>query len=514
MSEVDFQPFIEWLKLNPNWVLFSVLAISFIESLALAGVIVPGVLLLFLVAAVAGHLEISLWLILSAGFLGAILGDGISFYLGHYFKDSLRQAWPFSRYPKSLTLGEDFFLKHGGKSIMLGRFIGPIRPVLPLVAGMLDMSQLRFTLFNVLSAVLWAPVYILPGYLTGSAAHLILPEHFYTVIISCLLGLTAIALVFRFLSLNLQQNSPIYDALALKREDSAFFDFFFRAFSFHHIKTHQTQVSHPQDKRDPAALLEFPLASLSLFVISFSLFIIWSLFTLETNALQPLNDFLLSFAADIRNQNSGINELVTQTAVHLTLLGDEGFLYISFSILIGFMLYRKQYYAALFLAIGGLSTAAITHSLKSILMVSRPEFVLIPPESFAYPSGHSSGATVLYGLIASFIAQELQHHQRWKCYLLFSSPIFLIAISRVMLGVHWFTDIVGGIALGLAICGLTRVTYSRFISRDIARAQTCQTDKAKKLVILVSAITIWLIACVGYQYVCFEAAILNFKVSA
>src|SRR5690606_4817055 len=120
--------------------LFSVFLISFIESLALAGIIVPGVLLLFLVASVAGHLDFNLSTVLIAGFAGAVLGDGISFYLGRYFKDSIPRYWPFSRYPGALQSGRNFFNRHGGKSVMLGRFIGPIRPVIPLIAGMLGMS--------------------------------------------------------------------------------------------------------------------------------------------------------------------------------------------------------------------------------------------------------------------------------------------------------------------------------------------------------------------------------------
>ena len=86
MSEADFQPLLEWLKLNSNWLLVSVFLISLIESLALAGIIVPGVLLLFLVATVAGHLDFSVSSLLISGFLGAVAGDGISFYLGHFLK--------------------------------------------------------------------------------------------------------------------------------------------------------------------------------------------------------------------------------------------------------------------------------------------------------------------------------------------------------------------------------------------------------------------------------------------
>ena len=89
MNAADFQPVIDWLSTHPHWVLFSIAFIAFVESLALAGIVVPGVLLLFLVAALAGNLAIPLWEVLAAGFVGAALGDGLSFYIGHFFKYSL-----------------------------------------------------------------------------------------------------------------------------------------------------------------------------------------------------------------------------------------------------------------------------------------------------------------------------------------------------------------------------------------------------------------------------------------
>ena len=220
MSEADFQPLLEWLKLNPNWLLFSIFFISFVESLALAGIIVPGVLMLFLVASVAGHLDYTISSILICGFLGAILGDGISFYLGHYFKSSLPKLWPFSRYPDTLTMGEKFFHKHGGKSVMFGRFIGPIRPVIPIIAGMLGMSQMRFAIFNSASALIWAPFYLLPGYLTGKAASWQLPSGLVTTSIVFITLFIIFAWGFRFLSLRLQADTPIYDALLIKQQSN------------------------------------------------------------------------------------------------------------------------------------------------------------------------------------------------------------------------------------------------------------------------------------------------------
>ena len=481
MNEADFQPLLEWLKLNPNWLLFSIFFVSFIESLALAGIIVPGVLILFLIASLAGHLDYAISSLLMAGFLGAILGDGISFYLGRYFKDSIPNIWPFSRYPKTLSMGESFFHKHGGKSVMLGRFIGPIRPVLPLIAGMLGMSQLRFATFNSASAVIWAPFYLLPGYFTGKATSWQLPSDLLSISLIFITILTVFALGFRFLSLRLQVDTPLYDALLLKRQSNL---------PLQKIQQHYQQFR----KRYPR--FEFPLASITLLIINLCIFLTWSYLSISTDTLLSINQSCIELAQTLRSEMGSISHGITQLAVHLTLLGDEAFLYLSFTLLIILMMTRKHYYAVIHLVIAGLLTALITHSLKQYFGISRPDITLNAPASFAYPSGHSSGATVFYALIASFIAQEMKRKDRWKCYLSFALPILFIALSRVILGVHWLTDVVGGISLGLIISSITRVCYSYFYIKDTKNAPAISTDKKYILIIL----CIWLVSLFAYQW--------------
>ena len=481
MNEADFQPLLEWLKLNPNWLLFSIFFVSFIESLALAGIIVPGVLILFLIASLAGHLDYAISSLLMAGFLGAILGDGISFYLGRYFKDSIPNIWPFSRYPKTLSMGESFFHKHGGKSVMLGRFIGPIRPVLPLIAGMLGMSQLRFATFNSASAVIWAPFYLLPGYFTGKATSWQLPSDLLSISLIFITILTVFALGFRFLSLRLQVDTPLYDALLLKRQSNL---------PLQKIQQHYQQFR----KRYPR--FEFPLASITLLIINLCIFLTWSYLSISTDTLLLINQSCIELAQTLRSEMGSISHGITQIAVHFTLLGDEAFLYLSFTLLIILMMTRKHYYAVIHIVIAGLLTALITHSLKQYFGISRPDITLNAPASFAYPSGHSSGATVFYALIASFIAQEMKRKDRWKCYLSFALPILFIALSRVILGVHWLTDVVGGISLGLIISSITRVCYSYFYIKDTKNAPAISTDKKYILIIL----CIWLVSLFAYQW--------------
>lgn len=159
-----------WIAAHPNWAYFVVALIAFGESLAIVGLIVPGAFLLFGVGALIGSGELALWPALFSATLGAILGDGISFWLGYHYRERLVSLWPFNRYPKLIERGRVFFKRHGGKSILFGRFVGPVRPIIPAVAGMMRMSVPKYVTINILSALAWAPVYLLPtAFLVGYA---------------------------------------------------------------------------------------------------------------------------------------------------------------------------------------------------------------------------------------------------------------------------------------------------------------------------------------------------------
>jgi membrane protein DedA with SNARE-associated domain len=158
-----------WLEQHPAWVAAAIALVSFLESFAILGIAVPGVALLAAAAFVAGSGALGLPECLFAAFAGAVAGDGASFLLGRLFHADIKGAWPFRHNPEWIANGERFFTRHGAKSVAIGRFVGPIRPVIPLVAGILNMPSRPFFLINVGSALAWAPVYILPGYYLGAA---------------------------------------------------------------------------------------------------------------------------------------------------------------------------------------------------------------------------------------------------------------------------------------------------------------------------------------------------------
>ncbi|MEH6549487.1 MAG: DedA family protein [Pseudomonadales bacterium] len=166
---VTQHPFWLWLQQNQEWLAGIIIVTAFIESFAILGIIVPGVILLAMAAFLAGSGVLDLSTTLICAGLGAVAGDGSSYLIGRYFHRHITHWWPFYQHQNWVDKGERFFLRYGAISVFLGRFIGPIRPVMPLVAGSLFMPKRQFFAINIVSACLWAPFYILPGYMAGKA---------------------------------------------------------------------------------------------------------------------------------------------------------------------------------------------------------------------------------------------------------------------------------------------------------------------------------------------------------
>ncbi|WP_422446665.1 MULTISPECIES: VTT domain-containing protein [unclassified Endozoicomonas] len=169
MDNAYFDPIHIWLQQNTGLIGPAIAMVACLESLVVVGIVLPGVALLFALAAIAGAASVSIYPILLWAFLGAVVGDGVSYLLGYHYHERVRGWWPFNRHPQWLERGEDFFREYGFLSIVIGRFVGPVRPIIPAVAGMMGMVPRYFFTVNILSALAWSPVYLLPGYLTGAA---------------------------------------------------------------------------------------------------------------------------------------------------------------------------------------------------------------------------------------------------------------------------------------------------------------------------------------------------------
>ena len=171
-SHLHLQSLIGYFSEHSAIALVAVFLASFLESVALIGTIVPGSTIAFAGGMLVGLKALDPWAAATAAVGGAVLGDGISYWLGHRYRDSIRMLWPIRQHPEIIARGEAYFTRHGGKSVFFGRFLGPVRAIVPVIAGMTNMRASHFFVMNVLSAFGWAAVHLVPGALFGASLQL------------------------------------------------------------------------------------------------------------------------------------------------------------------------------------------------------------------------------------------------------------------------------------------------------------------------------------------------------
>lgn len=143
------------------------------ESMLIIGILIPATALMLVVGGLIGSGTLDPLPILVGGIIGAIVGDAISYYIGRVLGPRIVYRWPLNTQRRAVARARYFFRKYGIVSIFGGRFLGPLRAVIPSVAGVMKMPHWRFQIANVLSAIVWIPVMLTPGYITGRSVEAI-----------------------------------------------------------------------------------------------------------------------------------------------------------------------------------------------------------------------------------------------------------------------------------------------------------------------------------------------------
>jgi membrane protein DedA with SNARE-associated domain len=154
---------IDFVRDHQAWAPIIVGVLALCESLAVLSLLAPATVILIGIGGLIGGMGLAFWPIWLSAVLGASLGDWVSYELGRYFGKSARNIWPLSRHPEGVDKAEEFTRRHGVWGIFLGRFFGPLRAIVPLVAGIFEMPRLLFQAANVASAMVWAFGLLAPG---------------------------------------------------------------------------------------------------------------------------------------------------------------------------------------------------------------------------------------------------------------------------------------------------------------------------------------------------------------
>lgn len=169
MDFMDFQSMADsiqaFIRDNREWAAPVVFILAFGESIAIISLVLPFWVMLISIGTLIGAsgTMVDFWTVLIAASLGAAAGDWVSYWLGEHYHEEIARIWPLSRHPDLIPKGHVFFEKYGIWAIFIGRFFGPLRAAVPLVAGIVQMPKVPFQIANVLSAFIWAAVLLAPG---------------------------------------------------------------------------------------------------------------------------------------------------------------------------------------------------------------------------------------------------------------------------------------------------------------------------------------------------------------
>jgi membrane protein DedA with SNARE-associated domain len=154
---------VDFVQVHEAWASPIVFALAFAESLAFISLLVPAWAALVGIGVLIASGHLNFWPIWVAGSVGAALGDWLSYWIGTKLGPAVAQVWPLSRNPDLLPKGEVFVRRWGVLAIFIGRFFGPLRASVPLVAGIFHMPYWSFQIANFTSAFVWAGVLLTLG---------------------------------------------------------------------------------------------------------------------------------------------------------------------------------------------------------------------------------------------------------------------------------------------------------------------------------------------------------------
>jgi len=438
------QDLLGWLNAHPGWGVAMVFLVAFFESLALIGLLLPGIMILFGVGTLIGLGLLELIPIWIAASSGALLGDSLSYLLGRHYRGHLMDFWPFSRYPGLMERGARFFHVHGAKSLVAGRFIGPLRPIIPAVAGMMGMKPPRFLAVDIPACISWAPSFLLPGMLFGASLEV---ASEYTGRLTVILVILVAVLWLTWWLMRL-----VYEPLASRSA----------RWLRHAIRWSR---QHPLLGRiagpllDPSRpdVLAVSMLGILLVVLFWGLLMLLLLSPFSAQP-QAMDQAMQNLALSLRNH------LADPAMVAIAQLSRWPVSIISAVALLLWLYGARRYSAAIhwFIAIVG---GALIHLLLSWGLRNTPQVIELTDQTIKGPSAAMNLITVVLTFFAVMEAGELRRRYRQWPYIAAALVLILLTLSRIYLGMEWLSGALIGIVFGLAWTTVVGIAYRQRAKR-------------------------------------------------
>jgi len=432
-----------WIAANPVAAGAVIFLIAFCDAVVLLGIIVPALPLLFAVGALVGLGHISGPYALACATLGAFIGDGLSFWIGHRWGPQLRSRWPFSRYPQWLDRGEAMFRRHGVKSIFIARFVGAVRPFVPAIAGMLHMPVRRYAVPSLIACIAWSALFLAPGWVLGRSYDAVAAVADRLALVLGALAI-AIALVWAVVLYTWRWFADHADNLLAR--------------ALRWTRQHPRLGPYAAALIDPNRPESPSLLMLAVCLLGIS----WAWFTLVATLLASGGPLALDHT--IHDFMWGLrNPLADRLMAALACIGDASVLGPAVLVALAYLLWRKRWMAAAHFAAAIVFGLVFTSLLEAVIDMPRPPTA---PAGFGFPSVAVTMTTIVFGFFAVLIARELPGRTRVWPYLLAGVITTMVAFARLYLGAHWPSDLVGGTLFGVLWLLALGIAYRRHVQRS------------------------------------------------
>lgn len=417
---------------------YGYLVVFFGVMLESAGVPIPGetILLAAGVLAQRGHLDVGDAIVF--GIIGAVAGDQIGYWVGREGGRPFVLRW--GRYvgitPVRLSRAEAFFSRHGGKAVFLARFFAGFRVFGALVAGISRMHWRTFAFYNMLGAAVWATAAVLAGYLLGGSLDLV--QRWLgraTLLLAALVVVAAVFyLAYRWAAGNREwlvghgRAALSYPPVARARD------------------RYDAQIRWLFRRLTPGQYLGLHLT----LGLAASAGCLWLFGGLAEDVLT--GDPLVRFDGAVADYlHYSATPALTTFFLAVTAFGSAQAIALLGLLVAAWLAWKRRWtsLATWLAAVGG--AAVLNLVLKALFARPRPIFdhPLLVESTYSFPSGHAMGSLVAYGILAYF-AVLAAGSWKGRVAVVFAAAllIFLIGLSRMYLGVHYFSDVAAGYAAG------------------------------------------------------------------
>jgi membrane protein DedA with SNARE-associated domain len=427
---------------------------AFAETGAFIGLVAPGETVMLLGGAVAGQGAINLYVTIALAWTMACAGDVTSFYLGRRLgRDFLMKHGPrFGFSHERLHQVEDFFSRHGGKTIFIGRFVGFVRAFAPFIAGSSGMRFRQFFPYSVLGCGIWTSSVIVIGYVFSKSIDTAIDYAGKGAVILGVLIVVVVGAVWGTRYLRVAENRRE----AVRWMDDHAATAWITAFA----RRHETGLRLIGDRLTPGGKFGLEFTSL-MAILAVGLFVLIAYIVVVEGDPGPTpgDETALDVAEAL---HCGF---MTTFSKVFTFFGSGAFVWPLTGVCAAGLAWKRRWTEFCVLLVGMAAIQIGFSEIKAAVDRPRPPEGLVATHGSSFPSGHAAHS-VIYVWLATTIVVRLRPGMTRAALVVVAGIVVtaLVGLSRVYLNVHYLSDVSGGWALGAAcfsICAAVGLVVSQ-----------------------------------------------------